>query len=268
MKLVVITNDGSLFGKKVLNDLTLNGIKLDGLIIVRQPFDYYWRLFRYVRRRVGVFDAVYFSLKRLLSTLTKKPPRLWKNRSFVCDYRKFGVPVYLTSGTNSAKTRSVLAALNPDLLILGQVGIVKKPILEIPKIGVLNTHPGFLPFYRGIDCYLWAIYNCDFQNLGASVHWVNEGVDRGDIIKRARCDIAGSETLDCLAEKIDDLAVSLLTEVIVSIALGKIPAGEKQGGNASEQYYKMPCRLEKVAKKKFDDFLAKHREEITHRIVH
>ncbi len=41
-------------------------------------------------------------------------------------------------------------------MFLAQTGIVRENILSIPKIGALNSHPGILPEYTGIDCYKWA----------------------------------------------------------------------------------------------------------------
>ena len=51
MKIVVLTNEGSIFGKKILSDLTAAAVPVAGVVVVRQPLRYYFRLFRAVRRR-------------------------------------------------------------------------------------------------------------------------------------------------------------------------------------------------------------------------
>ena len=39
-------------------------------------------------------------------------------------------------------------------MVIGHTGILKQNILEIPKIGTLNSHPGILPYYKGLTVYI------------------------------------------------------------------------------------------------------------------
>lgn len=58
--------------------------------------------------------------------------------------------------------------------------IISKSILNIPNLGFINTHPSLLPFNRGKHYNFWAIVEqCPF---GVSLHYVDEGIDSGDII--------------------------------------------------------------------------------------
>jgi len=75
-----------------------------------------------------------------------------------------------------------LRAAAPDLLLLGKPGIVRKQILDIPRVGTLNCHPGKLPCYRGNDVIYWTCLHKDFHHLGYSIHLVDEGVDTGPVI--------------------------------------------------------------------------------------
>ena len=65
MKIVVITNHGSDFGKRLLNRLKHDDHHVDSVVLVQQPIGYHWKLFRYVQRRVGLLDTVYFTIKQL-----------------------------------------------------------------------------------------------------------------------------------------------------------------------------------------------------------
>ena len=62
--------------------------------------------------------------------------------------------------------------------------ILKKKILNIPKYGTINTHPSFLPHYKGKDPNFWSI----LKNgpYGVSIHKVNEKIDSGDILFRQK----------------------------------------------------------------------------------
>lgn len=59
--------------------------------------------------------------------------------------------------------------------------IFKNKIMNVPKLGIINCHAGKLPFYRGRNVLNWALIN-DEKEFGITVHFVDEGIDTGDII--------------------------------------------------------------------------------------
>ncbi len=93
----------------------------------------------------------------------------------------YGIPSYDVDNHNSEGTAEILRSLKPDILInAGTPRILKKHVLEIPVRGVVNTHPGILPAYRGCTVVEWALYNDD--PVGATCHFMTEGIDEGPII--------------------------------------------------------------------------------------
>ena len=48
---------------------------------------------------------------------------------------------------------------------------------------ILNSHPGKLPEFRGLDSFKWAILKNDWKTLLCSIHVVREKIDAGEIIK-------------------------------------------------------------------------------------
>jgi methionyl-tRNA formyltransferase len=254
MNIVILTNYGSLYGKKICNSFVNKKIPIAAVVVVRQPFTYNLKLFSSVSKKVGIVDAVYFSLKRIASKFSDRRLSLDNNKLFKYRYHDLGIPVYFSEGTNSAKTLDILQRLSPDLLILGQTGIVKKQVLSIPKLGTLNGHPGMLPYYRGIDCAKWAIYHNDFNNIGCSVHWVDEHIDTGNIIMKKRYSLSQGEYIRSLDHNLYDLCVLLLTEVVLSLRSGKNMEAEPQKPAEGRQYYKMPRKLEKEVARKLHQF--------------
>lgn len=67
-----------------------------------------------------------------------------------------------------------------DVAIQGGIGILKPEMLEAPKIGFVNVHPGRLPEYKGNTCLEWALYNGD--DIYATAHIIDAGIDTGPII--------------------------------------------------------------------------------------
>ena len=181
MNITVLTNKDSLYGKKIILDLVESGLAMS-IVVINQSLPFKLKLFRSVAKKVGWVDTFRLALKQIRDNkneykkISKEKPKLLK------DYSQFCKNIAFSNGTNSLETEYALQKFKTDLLILGQAGIVKQNILQIPKIGTLNGHPGILPFYRGVDCPHWAILNGEFDKIGASVHWVDQGVDTGKII--------------------------------------------------------------------------------------
>lgn len=140
----------------------------------------------------------------------------YESRHETCACR---VPSLAGDRTNGPRTRSVLGALRPDLLLLGGCGIVREPILRIPRLGVLNAHPGWLPDYRGTNVVAWSLHNG--ETPGATVHWANQGIDTGDIILRRRLPNEDCATLDEYETAVTNLAAELLADAVDLIAAGR-----------------------------------------------
>lgn len=67
-----------------------------------------------------------------------------------------------------------------DVAIQAGVGLLKQPLLSIPRFGFVNVHPGRLPTYRGSSCPEWAII--EDQPVVATAHLVDEGLDTGAVL--------------------------------------------------------------------------------------
>lgn len=92
------------------------------------------------------------------------------------------LPLYQPSRVNSSEFVKVLKGLEPDLCILaGYSQIVKKALIDVPKLGIINLHGGLVPKYRGSSITRWVIINGE-EVAGVSILEVNEGIDTGPII--------------------------------------------------------------------------------------
>ncbi len=118
-----------------------------------------------------------------------------------------------------------------DLVIsYGYMKRIKKPLIELPKIGCINFHPAPLPEFRGMGgVYNFAIYeNLDYW--GVSAHFVDESFDTGDLIKVIRFPIdMQHETAQSLKEKSHEHLIMLFKDVIDTICSGeplpRVPQG-------------------------------------------
>ena len=88
---------------------------------------------------------------------------------------------YVTS-VNSKATIELLQGINPDIIVVNGTRIISKKVLSIVKCKLINTHAGLTPKYRGVHGTYWALVNNDVENSGVTIHFVDEGIDTGNII--------------------------------------------------------------------------------------
>ena len=241
MNVTVLTIKNSFYGKKIIVALRRAGITVS-VVVVKQSISQKQKLFRSVARRLGLVDALKLSFIRAIDGVKQHYRIAKENQELLKDYSGFCRQVIFSNSTNHLETEHALKESKTDLLVLGHSGIVRKNILRIPKIGVLNGHPGILPFYRGIDCPHWALLNGDNNKIGATVHWVDEGIDTGRIIITKKYRINKITTISILEEELYTLCSEMIANVVVQITSGKIPAGTPQHPEEGQQYFKMPYK--------------------------
>jgi methionyl-tRNA formyltransferase len=100
----------------------------------------------------------------------------------------------------SEKCIELLESLNLDYLIgIHFPYIVPSAIINMPKVGVLNLHPAFLPYNKGWHTPSWAII--DNSPYGATLHFMSDALDEGDIIHQKKLEVSFSDTANTLYKK-------------------------------------------------------------------
>ena len=99
--------------------------------------------------------------------------------------------------------------------------IVPQAILDLPKIGTLNLHPAYLPYNRGWHTPSWAIV--DGTPYGATLHWMDAGVDTGDIAMQRQVAVRPGDTADSLYQRVLDAELELFRDAIPFITANELP---------------------------------------------
>ncbi len=81
---------------------------------------------------------------------------------------------------------SKMADLKPDVVLVFGTGLLKDATLQAFGGRILNLHLGLSPYYRGSGTNFWPLVNCEPEYVGATVHYVNGGIDSGDIVAHVR----------------------------------------------------------------------------------
>ncbi|WP_457629903.1 methionyl-tRNA formyltransferase [Oceanithermus sp.] len=110
-----------------------------------------------------------------------------------------------------------LRNLRLDAAVVAAYGqIIPPSLLEIPRYGFLNIHPSLLPRYRGAAPVNWALIN-DEPETGVSIMRLDEGMDTGPLFAQERTPIGPHETAPELADRLRDLGVEMLQNVLAHL---------------------------------------------------
>ena len=122
---------------------------------------------------------------------------------------------------NSDKTADILRALEPDLLITSACPLLKRKIFAVPRLATINVHWGVAPHYRGEHTLFWPQYFGDYENIGVTIHQIDEGIDTGPILAVGYPALSPDDTQATLQAKCARMSVELLAEVLTRIENGQ-----------------------------------------------
>lgn len=148
---------------------------------------------------------------KIIKNLSKKG--LIKDPSILTYAKSQGIPVWDIKTPNSKKFQEELINIKPDIIINQSQSIIKKNLLEIPKIGIINRHNALLPINRGRLTPFWVLFKKE-KETGVSIHFVEEGIDSGDIIVQKRFKVSSKDTFNSIVKKNYEIAPKAMIEAI------------------------------------------------------
>ena len=105
--------------------------------------------------------------------------------------------------------------------------IFRSGLINLPPLKTINCHAGKLPFYRGRNILNWALIN-DEKEFGITVHYVDEGIDTGDIIIQRCYPIADEDDYATLLERAYEGCATNLYDAIKAIQKNNVtPIAQK-----------------------------------------
>jgi phosphoribosylglycinamide formyltransferase-1 len=119
-----------------------------------------------------------------------------------------------------------LRRLQPELIIsAGFMKILGKEVLASYVGRIINTHPALLPLFPGAHAVRDAL-QAGVSETGATVHFVDAGIDTGQIIVQQQVMVEPNDTEALLHERIKVVEREILVRVVRDIANGKIMLGD------------------------------------------
>lgn len=150
------------------------------------------------------------------------------------------IPVYQPQSLKNAEAQQELADLGADLMIVVAYGLIlPKAVLETPRLGCINVHASILPRWRGAAPIQRAIESGDEQT-GVTIMQMDEGLDTGDMLVKAYCQIEADETGGSLHDKLISVGAPALKAAVLQLANNE--------ARPEPQQDKLSCYASKIEK--------------------
>ncbi|HEV7280486.1 MAG TPA: formyltransferase family protein [Pirellulaceae bacterium] len=128
----------------------------------------------------------------------------------------------LRADRSASSLAGELAAYEPDLCLLAWWPyLLDEPAIQVPQIGCLNFHPSLLPHGRGKAPNFWTLV--EGTPYGVTIHWVDAGIDSGDVAFQREIPVGWEDTGETLYRKALDSIVDLFVDSYPKILQGDVP---------------------------------------------
>ena len=167
--------------------------------------------------------------------LLRRGPEFLRLRSIA---RQHGLGFHRSEDIMSPESLAFIESQRPDVVVTLFHQIVRRRLIDIPRLGVVNLHPGLLPDYRGIQPYFWEL--CEgAPRAGATLHLIeDESIDSGAILGHTSYAVQPGMSVQLNYYLTCRAAARLLPECLAGLENGSLsPRG--QDGDAGA-YYKWP----------------------------
>jgi phosphoribosylglycinamide formyltransferase 1 len=141
--------------------------------------------------------------------------------------REFGVPnMFLPPGKFRTRLEpsvemelvKLLRDSGVELVVLaGFMRVLKEPMLNAFPRRIINLHPSLLPKFPGVEAWKQAL-DAGEKMTGCSVHYVDAGIDSGEVIAQRKVPVMPGDTPETLHARIQVAERALYPEVIARLS--------------------------------------------------
>ncbi len=147
------------------------------------------------------------------------------------------IPVLQPPTLRNADAQAELAALKPDLLVVVAYGLIlPQAVLDIPRLGCINSHASLLPRWRGAAPIQRAVEAGD-QESGVTVMRMEAGLDTGPMLLKVT-PISAQDTGGSLHDRLAELGPPAVIQAIAGLAAGTLQ-GEIQDDSLATYAHKL-----------------------------
>jgi len=136
----------------------------------------------------------------------------------------YGLPILQCAKVNTSENIEQITAWQPDIIVVVAFGqLLKKELLQLPPLGVVNIHASLLPGYRGAAPIHWAIINGE-KKTGVTTMYLNEGMDTGNMILQREVSIGPEDNTGTMHDLLSQVGSELLLQTLAAIEAKTAPS--------------------------------------------
>ena len=148
------------------------------------------------------------------------------------------IPVYQPQSLRDPLAQAELTALQPDLLVVVAYGLIlPQLVLDIPRLGCINSHASLLPRWRGAAPIQRAIEAGD-QESGVTVMQMEAGLDTGPMLLKVSPPISPPDPGGSLHDRLAELGPPAVLQAIAGLSAGTLQ-GQAQDDNLATYAHKL-----------------------------
>ena len=148
------------------------------------------------------------------------------------------IPVLQPPTLRAPEAQAELAALKPDLLVVVAYGLIlPQVVLDIPRLGCINSHASLLPRWRGAAPIQRAVQAGDAES-GVTVMRMEAGLDTGPMLLKVTTPITAEDTGGTLHDRLAALGPVAVVQAIAGLADGTL-MGEMQDDSLATYAHKL-----------------------------
>jgi len=133
-----------------------------------------------------------------------------------------GIPVLQPPTLRNAEAQAELAALQPDLMVVVAYGLIlPQAVLDIPRLGCINSHASLLPRWRGAAPIQRAVEAGDAES-GVTVMRMEAGLDTGPMLLKVVTPITSDDTGGSLHDRLAQMGPPAVVQAIAGLADGSL----------------------------------------------
>lgn len=126
------------------------------------------------------------------------------------------IPILQPEKLKNPQFLEELKTLNADVFVVVAFRMLPVEVFTIPPKGTFNIHGSLLPQYRGAAPIHWAVINGE-TTTGVTSFFLNQDIDKGDIIGSKQLEIGLQENTGDIYEKLKQLGAQLAVETLNQI---------------------------------------------------
>ena len=158
----------------------------------------------------------------------------------------YGFPLALCQDQNAPDAITRLKEWSPDLILFTGGNILRKQLLELPSLGVLNVHLGLLPEIRGMSSPEWSLLNQ--VPVGITIHYMDAGIDTGPVLQKYEFpSVTASDSLSDLRNRLIAFGVDKIGEVVGALDRGTMSATPQSDLHQDRQFFVIHEWLQRCA---------------------